>query len=258
MKEWCAFHHALGFEKIFLFDDNSDDPSLKITATRLHMVGAIDIYDACKTGITGTLQLDAYDMGLRMAREQGFDWILPLDLDEFLYLPKHRTVQELINDLPDVITQVNFNWRIYGSSGHKFIEKDKLVIERFTKCSEPHFERNLLCKSLAKVTPEQSLHLHIHGDKTNCVNGDGESSIFIGRDAVGEYADTYGQINHYCIKSVEDFLEKRTRGYPEHSWHSNMPIPNSYFEINDRNEVEGVCMKDMIERTKETLRTWAI
>jgi Glycosyl transferase family 2 len=55
------------------------------------------------------------------------------------------------------------------------------------------------------------------------------------------------RVDHFLLKSREEFAAKRARGMgllsPERDW-------DRYFELNDRNEVEDPISSELVERTK--------
>lgn len=250
--EWVAHHLELGVEKFYVFDDNSSD-NLRVICNQLH---GVQWHPATKTRERETLQLDVYNEALAIARNEGFDWILPLDIDEFVRLKQHATFQEMFAEHFHGASQVCMNWRIFGSNDEKFDDPTRLVLDRFTGSSYPEFYRNKICKSLAKVSDVVYLHMHIHKVTGFSLNGSGGGANQTMRDEIDGFYGKYVEVNHYCIRSVQEFLEKQRRGYPEHAWHLNVPIPNGYFEKNDRNDVHFKFPQHVIQKIKDKIKLW--
>ena len=68
-------------------------------------------------------------------RSQGFDWVIFLDVDEFLVLKKHANIKEFLRDygnLPGSVEAIAVNWMLFGDNGHKEMTEGG-VLERFTR-----------------------------------------------------------------------------------------------------------------------------
>lgn len=129
IREWIEYHIGLGFDKIFIYDNNDID------GERFEDV----ISDYIKTG-----QVDIVDYrGQKCCQEQAYhdcyvkhnkeyDWIAVFDIDEFLTLKKHSGVKEFLKDSSFKDFQVlHLNWMCYGDN--EMLDNDgRMCQERFS------------------------------------------------------------------------------------------------------------------------------
>lgn len=203
-KEWIKWHHNLGVEKFYIYDNESTDNTKEILEPYIKS-GLVDY-----TFFPGKRQqIPAYDDCLKKHRLDTH-WIAVIDLDEFIIPIKDKTIPEFLNRFED-FSAVEINWLVYGSGGAK--EKEVgTVMERFKQHSSFDHELNRKVKTI--VNPRRVF---------NFIGCHEASQIF------GNIADSHGQpitktmndrepqhdvirINHYAVKSYEEFLEKRARG----------------------------------------------
>jgi len=98
--EWCRYHYALGFDKIFFFaNDWMPDYALP---------NSVDV-----TPIAGECQqINAYNRWIT-TYGSSYDYVAFFDADEYLYLVKHKSVKEFIADYK---TSISINWVFFGSN----------------------------------------------------------------------------------------------------------------------------------------------
>jgi hypothetical protein len=156
-------------------------------------------------------------------------WVLVVDADEFLNVHTgDGSVQALIAACPPDTDAISLNWRLMGSCDEVAFGRG-LVTERFTRGSSFENPENGLVwgfKTLFRPTKFDFFGVHrpkFSKEKTltpgmvKWVNGDGrEIGEHILKKGWRSRADSVGyslaQVNHYAIKSREDFLLKRLRG----------------------------------------------
>jgi hypothetical protein len=162
-------------------------------------------------------------------------WMIYLDLDEFI-VPARREVT-----LTDFLKKmerhpvVEVHWLVYGSGGQTE-RRPGGVMERFKHHSPQEHEVNRHVKSF--IDPRRV------GNMTGCheaarlpgtgypvdVRGERIRDNWARRKPVG--GDI--RINHYAVKSHEEFLEKRARGRARALTMRN----ENYFRRFDRNEIK--------------------
>ncbi|MFV0521981.1 MAG: glycosyltransferase family 92 protein [Mangrovibacterium sp.] len=203
-EEWIEWHRNLGVEKFYIYDNESNDNTREILEPHIES-GLVDyIFFPGKNQ-----QLPAYDDCLEKHR---FDarWIGIIDLDEFIVPIQNKKIPELLERL-DAYSAVEVNWLIYGSSGLK--EKESgTIMERFKRHSLPNCSPNRTVKSI--VNPR----------KVFCMIGCHEGARISGKivDSNGQIVKKHFRnrepqhdvirINHYAVKSYDEFLGKRARG----------------------------------------------
>jgi len=81
---FLLYHHAIGIERIYLFLDRCTDASAEL-ARRFPWVRAlaVDPEEAARFPYVADLHVACMNHALRLARDEGFDWLLILDADEF-------------------------------------------------------------------------------------------------------------------------------------------------------------------------------
>ena len=143
LPEWVEYHKKLGVDEIFIFDDRSTDntPSV-IQSCGLNLLeGFTDGYyidssnpDEYHTSINVTFhfrQIKNYTLGCLKSAELGFDWTFVQDVDEFLCLSNHTTIQDYLKDIenkhPDMnrlhIPSYDFNTQIIDNESDKMTER---------------------------------------------------------------------------------------------------------------------------------------
>ena len=89
IQEWCAFHKAVGVDKIILFDNESTD-NMKVLLQPFIESGFVE-YHYWKGKVQ---QLPVYNEGLRLVKDK-FKYLACIDCDEYLYSsdPNHSLLE---------------------------------------------------------------------------------------------------------------------------------------------------------------------
>ncbi|GHS97510.1 hypothetical protein FACS189421_04430 [Bacteroidia bacterium] len=225
--EWIEYHQGLGCEQFYIYDNESDDDTQ--TILQPYIASGLVEYQFI---VGKQKQLTAYDDCLRRHR---FDsrWMAFIDLDEFIVPMKDANIPDFLQGYED-FSAIEINWLCYGSDGQK-TRTDGLVMDRFRAHALPGFWQNRHIKSI--VNPRKTVSF-IGAHEVVCLSGDiVDTNKEIVRVFWGERTpllDTI-RINHYAVKSYEEFLEKRNRGRA----HSRKQRNLDYFTRFDRNEIEN-------------------
>jgi len=223
-EEWIKWHHDLGVEKFYIYDNESSDNTKEILAPYIES-GLVEY-----TFFPGKKkQIPAYDDCLEKHRLDTH-WLAVIDIDEFILPIKDQTISDFLKRLEN-FSAVEINWLVYGSGGAKE-KKPGTVMERFKHHSLPENEVNRKVKTI--VNPRRVFNL------IGCHEA---SQIF------GNIADSHGnpltktmydrqpqhdviRINHYAVKSHEEFLRKNTRGSARTGRCHTFDYFN-YYDLND-------------------------
>lgn len=239
--EWIEYHKMLGVEKFYIYDNESEDATREVLQPYIER-GLVEY-----TYFTGKkMQLKAYKDCVKKHRWH-CKYMAFLDLDEFIVPVKHKTIPDYLESLGR-IPGVQMNWIVYGSSGAK-TRIDGFVIERFRDHSLPGEALNHHVKSI--VNPRRILNFfsaHRAFILGLYVNSAGKTVIksFKKRPPV----TTDIRINHYAIKSYEEFLEKRSRGRARFDNIRGL----DFFDKYDKNEVKNdPIMEPFVEALKKIL-----
>jgi hypothetical protein len=198
LREWAGWHHYIGFEKIYVYDNDSATP-VRDTLAEFYDLGVCDTYTLQGEAV----QLTAYNHCLRYHGNE-FEWLAFFDIDEFLCLKQDDDARVLLRNYENY-SALSINWDIFGSSGHINLPKG-LVIKNFTQSLG--YSEN--CKCIvrpAKVTMPFTAHHFIYTDGI-AVNADY-------MPAYGAYAPLAVDkvcLNHYQYRSQYNYEQKINRG----------------------------------------------
>jgi hypothetical protein len=216
IKEWVDYHVKLGFDQVFIYQNDWRCSIPLDNATPIEFDGP-------------GMQAEAYNNFLKHWYNH-YDWVMFLDVDEFLVLKKHKNVKEFIQDYQqhDII---GINWVLFGDSGLNF-DGNYSVLNRFTKRQVGVFH---LVKCITRVNP------NILWDVHNAVYRkavDTNHKIFgTGINPNGD--DTIAQINHYFCKTRDEWFIKKNRGRADVSPNNpDFMRRDSDFDAHNLNHIE--------------------
>lgn len=142
LKEWIEFHLLVGVDKFYMINHLSKDNPLDVLQPYIDK--GIVIYSELneefmnweRSGFhnEANLATNCVPMMHRLLRDAEADWVMFLNVDEFLF-PTHKDniKDELIN-YPHPIGQVSVNWRLMGNSNYT-LQDGELLIEKLTSCA---------------------------------------------------------------------------------------------------------------------------
>lgn len=225
-KEWIEWHHKMGVEKFYIYDNESTDCTKEVLQPYIES-GLVEyvFWPGRK------MQLPAYDDCFEKHRTET-RWLAIIDLDEFIMPIKNKNIPEYLRQMED-FSSVEINWLVYGSGGAKERQSGG-VMERFRCHSLPEHKLNTHVKSI--VDPRRVCTM-IGCHEAARISGFAADSH--GTPLSKGFRDRKPQqdiirINHYAVKSYEEFLSKRARGRAR----INSMRDLSYFEQYDLNDIE--------------------
>lgn len=225
-KEWIEWHHKMGVEKFYIYDNESTDCTKD--ALKPYVESGLVEYHYWPGS---KQQLPAYDHCFETHRTEA-RWIAVIDLDEFIVPIKDRSIPDFLHRM-EKFSVVEINWLVYGSGGAKKREPGS-VMERFRCHSLPEHRLNTHVKSIADPR------------RVCTMTGCHEAARISGRAADSHgvplkkgFRDRVPQqdvirINHYAVKSYEEFLAKRARGRARINTLRDM----GYFDRYDLNDIK--------------------
>lgn len=228
-KEWIEWHRKKGVAKFYIYDNESKDDTRKILTPYIES-GIVEYHY-----FPGyRKQLAAYDDCIALHR---FDsrWIAFIDLDEFIVPLKDKSIPEFLNRLEDR-PNVEINWLVYGSGGSKHKQPGGMM-ERFKMHSNPD---HLLNRHVKSIVDPRRVYCMIGCHEAARISGKGADSH--GKIITESFRDRKPQqdvirINHYAVRSFEEFLEKQNRGRASgKKW----TINREYFDEYDLNDFEDM------------------
>ena len=216
--EWVDYHLKLGFDKIYIYCDDWECPlpdSKRIEKLYLNR------------GIISP-QMPAYNHFLKFLAK-GYDYVMFLDVDEFLVLKKHSSVGEFLSGKTE---SLGINWVLFGDNG---LTDDGSygVLKRFTRCQA---RPNKYVKTLVWVSSgiEMQTPYNPVGEWRGS-DGNLHTWAFCPDGNTDE-----AQVNHYFCKTREEWKQKQARGRAD----TSQIRPDSDFERYNFNEIEDFSARD--------------
>ncbi len=225
--EWIEWHRRQGVDKFYIYDNESTDGTKEILEPFVRS-GLVEY----RYWPGYRKQLAAYDDCLERNRLSA-RWIAFIDLDEFIVPVKDCSIPEFLQRFENV-PAVEINWLIYGSGGAK-TKTTGTMMERFKRHSLPSHYLNRHVKSI--VNPRRVFTM-IGCHEAARISGYAADSH--GNPIKRNFRDREPQqdvirINHYAVRSYEEFLEKQARGRASGR---QTTVKSEYFDRYDLNDIE--------------------
>lgn len=225
-EEWIEWHLAHGVGKFYIYDNESTDATKDILEPYIKR-GIVEY----KYWPGHKRQLPAYDDCLASHRFAS-RWIAFIDLDEFIVPLKDKSIPEFLKRF-EAFSAVEINWLIYGSNGRR-IKTPGTMMERFKRHSLPDHILNRHVKSI--VNPRRVYNM-IGCHEAARISGRAADSH--GNPIKKNFRDRVPQqdvirINHYVVKSYEEFQGKKARGRARTTSYRT----DEYFSQYDLNDIE--------------------
>ncbi|WP_420002456.1 glycosyltransferase family 2 protein [Arenibacterium sp. LLYu02] len=261
--EWIAYHRMIGVDRFLIYTNDCSDGTAELL-DRLQALGIVEHRnnDAWKGK---SPQQHALNQALKEKVIKQADWVIHIDVDEFINVRcGNGRLEDFFDRAPDA-THVAMTWRLFGHNGVTKLA-DKPVIAQFDRaapkfCPKPHtvwgfktMFRNMgayqkmSCHRPNKLVEETR-------DKVKWVNGSGQdmtrealekgwrnSKSSIGYDLL--------QLNHYALRSAESYLVKRQRG---RALHVDRSIGLNYWIRMDWNDHRDLTIQRNLPRLNAEL-----
>lgn len=229
--EWLAHHRAVGITDFLVFSNDCQDGS-DTMLDRLAELGWLTHVRNDGPHDKAGIQFSALKRADRMTVVRDADWLLALDIDEFVNIHAgDGTLPALLAALPDA-TAITLTWRLFGNAGIVAYD-DAPVTGTFTRCAPAviHWPwRAAMFKTLYRNDGSYR-KLGVHRPRSPDAEALGRAHWFdgAGRELDRQFHTTrvysnYGrdnfrlvQLNHYPLGSMQDYLVKADRGRAVHS-----------------------------------------
>ncbi|GGH20389.1 Glycosyl transferase family 2 [Cribrihabitans marinus] len=257
--EWLAHHQAAGFTDFLVFSNDCQDGTDKML-DRLEEMGHLTHLRNEGPYDKGGIQFTALKAAARHKLVKKADWILPLDIDEFVNIHAgDGTVQDLTAALPEA-TAITLTWRLFGNA-ETVRYADTPITRAFTKCApEVMFWpwRAAMFKTLYRndgTYRKPGVHRPRSPDpdrlaQARWFDGHGrpldeqfrEKRIFsnFGRENYG-----LAQLNHYPLGAMESYVLKADRG---RAVHSDQMLDVDYWVERNFNTDEDLSIQRLCDR----------
>lgn len=231
--EWLCYHQKIGFDHVFLYC-NDDDPAELYEKVLPFLIGDNPFVTFHHFLYQGQ-QLAMYMHFLKNYKDKT-DWILFLDIDEFLRLTRDQTVDRFINSFDDQAEAIYLNWVFFGNNYYP-VPPSGSVLKNYLRREDPL--GNFMTKTFTKTSiyfpekfstkiPNHIWHylncLHnfeeirivnvLHDDMHNYYfyNNDEDTKIYWKNSEIQRRILAVASINHYAHKSKLSIKLRRSRG----------------------------------------------
>lgn len=203
LKEWIAYHSLLGVEHFYIYDNESRKPIREV------LNGFTDGSRVTIRRIQGqSMQLPAYNDCLRSFGKDS-RWIGFIDLDEFILPMQDDDMRVLLSEF-EQYGGLAAAWHLFNSSGH-LKRPAGPVIKNYTEAFHPadSFQQKCFVQP-ARTVRALNPHFFSHTEGYYCVNEDHYPVSPLCEPSFSSGARV--RINHYFVRSQQDFEEKLRRG----------------------------------------------
>lgn len=212
IEEWLEYHINLGVNKFFVYDNESQDNIQNILQS--YVSEKVVEY---KVWPGESVQLSAYDDAIA-CHSHDVGYIGFIDADEFFMPVQGGKLPEIVDDifcLNPKAGAVGVNWRMYGSSGH-LTEPDGLRIQNYLWRAEDSYSGNEHIKPIVNPRLAKGFYYNSHNVELNqgccCISEKGSP---ISGPWFWDGTCQKLRINHYLIRSKEEYERKMRRGWPD-------------------------------------------
>jgi glycosyltransferase involved in cell wall biosynthesis len=249
--EWLAYHQVIGFDHFMIYSNDCSDG----TDALLDRLAAAGIVEHTKwpSVARASPQRSAYNDAVRRCKSE---WIAFLDLDEFLNLKSDDSLSGFLARFPEDVSAIALNWRVFGSGG-EVSRREAPVLERFIHASLEGRGVNRHCKTIARVRDIEEMHIHSCDLKRGRYVDSTGAVIEIERQGFTPTINLQiAQVNHYVVKSLEEFEEKKRRGNANRAPGSVDKFTGregEYFQKHDLNDEEESSILQFMAAVRERM-----
>lgn len=206
INEWVDYHLSLGFDHIYLYDNNdSSTPFVCDFIKQSSKVNILSVNDVH----TEKLQIKCYDSFYEKYKDT-FDWCAFIDIDEFIVLPGVNNIKKVLQK--DIFTKFNavrLNWHMYDDNNLVVRDKKVPVIKAFTnRVNIPELDQSkMILRGKLSNIQIVSCHYALQNNdlvKECLLNGQETFDKIFSKD----HCDL-GYINHYMTKTVDEFIDQK-------------------------------------------------
>ena len=242
IEEFVKYHLALGFKRIYLYD-NEDDPTYEKLLHKYNDHVVVEHLPYNNYNIAVQYKALSKFVGGKMQLAKEISHVIHIDIDEFIVLKKHSNICEFINEyIVNDTAGIGINWRFFGSSGRTEKTNDPVTM-RFTMCQNggDHHIKTLFKKDC--FLRYNTCHDII------CRNGYIKSTNgFIIQGPFNKSIDlSVIQLNHYKCKTLPEFRYIRTRQRADIKGDINEDV-DGQFKLYDINEVQDLTASNFYKK----------
>ncbi len=262
IEEWIQYHIIAGVEHFYLYNN---DHALNDTYKNIFI--KYEKYITVHNIPGPARQYDAYNHCNQQYGKEN-RWIAFIDIDEFL-VPCKQDIKNTLFTYEEY-DAIGVNWLMFGSDNHEKAIDNYSVINRFTSCCTidsaedyskkvNHFNESSHVKSIVdpkKILGFNSPHFPITKNKLFCdenkniINGE---NYLIGFAGTKHISHNFIQLNHYFLKSKEEYLKRKSVPTPDRhvipDIHCKENILKTFLKNNSyTNQIKNYKIFDIIEK----------
>lgn len=249
IKEWVAFHKAVGIDHIILYDNDSTD------GMRDQIEDFIKEEFVIYNTISGSLQqYNAYNNALSRYGKK-FKYMAFIDCDEFLFPVNHNesvvSVIDKFFERDSNLGGVVVNWAMYGSSGFEKKPEGFLIQNFLYRADLPKGKGTSVVKTICRpelVKKYSNPHYPVYKMGIHAVSCSTGTIVPLWENTIEEYKGL--RLNHYFTKSKEEWIRRR-EGVGRADLSSKRTIDEFY--EHDNNDVRDDSALFYLEKMKEIL-----
>ena len=201
LEEFIIYHHIVGVEHFFIYDNNSDHP-IRDRLNNFYFNRLCTIID-----FPGhAKQIPAYEHCIKHFGRQT-KWLAIIDGDEYILPKQNWSIRDVLNKNEDTHA-LGVNWVLFGSS-HYDNTQDGLLVDKYRMCENgqnPHIKSIVQPRYVTSASHPHFVILQNPSKYKDC-----KKNIISG-PFNNNYTIDLIQINHYSFKSLEDYIKKHNRG----------------------------------------------
>jgi hypothetical protein len=235
LHEWISYHHRMGCGHFYLHDNSPKNGSVKSANVQLKdfidrkIVTLKDIADLAAP------QLGVYHRCIRQHRLK-HQFIGMIDGDEFIVTRDGCSIPSVLRSF-EGYGGLTLNWMMFGSSGH-IKRPSGGILQNYRNCTMFDHVKSIVNTNYA-VSHFGNPHRFHYSHGKYAVDSDFlkvDSHVNVPRPSL--YKTIY--LNHYHLKSLEDFNRNRKRGRASTTAPSPNPKNDQYF-VNLDKLMKTVC-----------------
>lgn len=205
IEEWLAYHRLLGVDYFFLYDDDPAIPLKNITSMQDQYVKIIPWHKQHFNLSGRNRQTKAYKHAVANYCKE-FEWVLFIDIDEFLVLKNVDSLKEFLKQFSDV-DSISFNWHVFGHNGY-YKNPNGLIIDSLTRRMK---SPSIHVKSITRPTKIRDIDsAHFCRLTAHSVRVDANGLRFT--DEIYPGKTRIAHINHYQCRSFLNWMQRSRRG----------------------------------------------
>lgn len=246
LNEWLDYHAAMGVSKIYLMDNNSSVPLNTIVGDRISS-GAVS-YHFIPDNRLPNAQRFAYNKCIEEFSNR-HEFMGFLDIDEYVVVVNRSlSIYEVVKSYED-FGGLTLNWMLFGSSGHVKRPVGG-TISNYFKCI-PNYHVKTIVNTAKVLATTLDPHHFEYKNRSFAVDTSRRpvlgpfNPVYVDRLTnpdvlnasvpVPSHLYEVMYINHYAVKSAEDFAFKLRRGAPDGNTRKT-----NYFELVER-QATRIC-----------------